>query len=231
MSQKNKTILTIIVVIFDIILLISVLCIRDATMNNNIRKEVRSLVALDFTKDRYNTKLRTSGSYGKVEDTIKDYLDEYAVLLQTVLKDMHDEKLTKVLSFENYQKDGPEFKESLEYLGSAKETFNTNVDKLIADSSEKNIINYGEKRLNNKQLKLYKELMLDKSMLEEFSSTQKTLQETKVRVNNIYDTSTSVLNFLIKNKDNWKLEKGEIKFKTQALYNEYNNMIKKLDTK
>jgi len=76
MSQKNKTILTIIVVIFDIILLISVLCIRDATMNNNIRKEVRSLVALDFTKDRYNTKLRTSGSYGKVEDTIKDSLKD-----------------------------------------------------------------------------------------------------------------------------------------------------------
>ena len=76
MSQKNKTILTIIVVIFDIILLISVLCIRDATMNNNIRKEVRSLVALDFTKDRYNTKLRTSGSYGKVEDIHRQAIDK-----------------------------------------------------------------------------------------------------------------------------------------------------------
>ena len=231
MSQKSKTILTIIVIVFDIVLLISILCIRNATMNNNLKKETRNLIALDFTKDRYNTKLKTSGSYGKVEDAMKDYLDEYAVLLQTVLKDIHDERLTKVLSFDNYQKDGPEFKESLEYLTSAKETFNTNVDKLIADSSEANIIKYGENRLNNKQLKLYKELMLSNGMMKDFSDTQKTLQETKLRVNNLYDTSTSVINFLIKNKDLWKLENGEIKFKNQSLYNEYTAMIKKLDTK
>ncbi len=50
-------------------------------------------------------------------------------------------------------------------------------------------------------------------------------------MNNIYDTSSSILEFLAKNKDNWKLENGEIKFKTQALYDEYNNMINKLNNK
>ena len=73
--------------------------------------------------------------------------------------------------------------------------------------------------------------MLSNGMMKDFSDTQKTLQETKLRVNNLYDTSTSVINFLIKNKDLWKLENGEIKFKNQALYNEYTAMIKKLDTK
>lgn len=228
MSNKKKIILTIIVVIFDIALLISILVIRNATMNNYLDREVNDLVALDFTKDRYNTELKTSGGYGKIENTIKEYLDNYAVLLQSVLKDIHDERLTKVLSFDNYKADGPEFKDSLSYISKAKESFNTNVDKLIADSNDKNIISYGEKNLNSKQLKKYKELMLSDKMLNDFKDTQKELMNTKVRVNNIYDTSEAVLNFLVKNKDNWKLENGEIKFKSQTLYNEYNNMIKKI---
>lgn len=228
MSNKKKIILTIIVVIFDIALLISILVIRNATMNNYLDREVNDLVALDFTKDRYNTELKTSGGYGKIENTIKEYLDNYAVLLQSVLKDIHDERLTKVLSFDNYKADGPEFKDSLSYISQAKESFNTNVDKLIADSNDKNIISYGEKNLNSKQLKKYKELMLSDKMLNDFKDTQKELMSTKVRVNNIYDTSEAVLNFLVKNKDNWKLENGEIKFKSQTLYNEYNNMIKKI---
>ena len=229
MSQKSKTILTIIVIVFDIVLLISILCIRNATMNNNLKKETRNLIALDFTKDRYNTPVKNSGRYGKVEKSIKTYLDDYAVLLQDVINDVNDEKLTKVLSYENYQKDGPEFKESLAYISKAKEEFNKNIDKLIASSEKKSIIDYGNEQLSSsRSLELYKELMLSDSMLNDFKETQTNLTEAKTRYNNIYNTSNSVLNFLVKNKSNWKLEKGEIKFKTTALYNEYNKMIKKI---
>ena len=219
------------IIIFDFILLISIIFVRNATMKNNLVKEVNNLVVLDFTKDRYNTKIKTSGSYGKVEVAIKNYLDDYAVLLQEVLKDMHDEKLTKVLSYDNYSDDGPEFKKSLTYISDSKKQFNT-IDKLISDSEKQSIISYGEKELSNsRQLTIYKELMLNNNMINDFKNTQKTLLDTKVRVNNIYDVSNDVLNFLVKNKSNWKLEKGEIKFKTESLYKQYTNMIKKLNNK
>ena len=228
MSQKKKVILTSLIIFFDAILLVSIVTIRNATMKNNLKKEVKDLVVLDFSKDRYNTKMKTSGKYGKIEKTIKNYLDDYAVLLQDVLEDIHDEKLTKVLSYDNYKADGPEFKKSLEYITNAKKEFNTNVDKLIADAEEKNIVSYGQEHLNDNSIGMYKELMLNYGLLNNFKETQTTLYDTKIRVNNIYDTSTEVLNFLVKNKDNWTLENGEIKFKTQALYNDYNNMIKKV---
>lgn len=227
MSYKTKAILASLIVAFDVVLLCSIVVMRNATLENKLKKEVNELVALDFTKDRYNTKIKSSGRYAKVEKAIKNYLDGYAVLLQSVVTDIHDEKLTKVLSYDNYQKDGPEFKESLNYIESAKKEFNENVDKLISESEERSIIEYGQKELtSNKSLTIYKELMLSKKMLKDFNETKETLTETKTRVNNIYDTSSSVLNFLVKNKDNWKLENGEIKFKNQNLYNEYNNMIK-----
>ena len=50
-------------------------------------------------------------------------------------------------------------------------------------------------------------------------------------MNNVYDTSIEVLNFLVLYKDDWVVEDGEIKFKTQDLYNYYNELISKVRTK
>lgn len=231
MSQKKKVILTCLIIVVDCILLVSIFSIRSATMRNNLKKEIKDIVLLDVTKDRYNTKLKTSGKYGRIEKTIKTYMDDYAVLLQDVLGDIHDEKLTKILSFDNYNSDGPEFKKSLQYLRESKTEFNNNIEKLIKKSDEKSIIAYGEANLKNSSLTSYKELVFNYGLVNNLKATQTTLYDTKVRVNNIYDTSTEVLNFLVKNKDNWKLENKEIKFKNESLYKEYTNMIKKIDTK
>lgn len=232
MKHKTKVILTTIFVIFDIVLLGSIIIIRDATMRNNLYKEANLLAKQDFTQDRYNTKLKTSGRYGKIENTMKSYLDDYAVTLQGIAKDIHNDSLTQVLSYKNYETDGPEFKKSITYLSNSKKEFNKKVDKLISNSKENSIINYGKSKLSStRNLDIYKDLMLDDKMMANFEDTQTTLNETKVRMNNIYDTSSSILEFLAKNKDNWKLENGEIKFKTQALYDEYNNMINKLNNK
>ena len=231
MSQKKKVILTCLIIVVDCILLVSILSVRSATMRNNLKKEIKDIVLLDVTKDRYNTKLKTSGKYGRIEKTIKTYMDDYAVLLQDVLGDIHDEKLTKILSFDNYNSDGPEFKNSLQYLKDSKTEFNNNIEKLIKNSDEKSIIAYGEANLKNSSLTSYKELVFNYGLVNNLKATQTTLYDTKVRVNNIYDTSTEVLNFLVKNKDNWKLENKEIKFKNESLYKEYTNMIKKIDTK
>ena len=232
MKHKTKVILTTIFVIFDIVLLGSIIIIRDATMRNNLYKEANLLAKQDFTQDRYNTKLKTSGRYGKIENTMKSYLDDYAVTIQGIAKDIHNDSLTQVLSYKNYETDGPEFKKSITYLSNSKKEFNKKVDKLISNSKENSIINYGKSKLSStRNLDIYKDLMLDDKMMANFEDTQTTLNETKVRMNNIYDTSSSILEFLAKNKDNWKLENGEIKFKTQALYDEYNNMINKLNNK
>ena len=231
MSQKKKVILTCLIIVVDCILLVSIFSIRSATMRNNLKKEIKDIVLLDVTKDRYNTKLKTSGKYGRIEKTIKTYMDDYAVLLQDVLGDIHDEKLTKILSFDNYNSDGPEFKNSLQYLKDSKTEFNNKIEKLIKNSDEKSIIAYGEANLKNSSLTSYKELVFNYGLVNNLKATQTTLYDTKVRVNNIYDTSTEVLNFLVKNKDNWKLENKEIKFKNESLYKEYTNMIKKIDTK
>ena len=136
MNSKKKFFLVFLFILLDMFLLIGFLVIRDATMLNDLKKEINTLSKLEITKDRYNTKIKTRGNYGVVEKSIKKYLDDYAVSLQEVLNVLDDKELTKVLSYDNYKNDGPEFAKSLEYLNKKKDTFNKKVDTLLNKSDD-----------------------------------------------------------------------------------------------
>lgn len=216
-------------IIIDVILLLGFLYLRDATLENKLRKEIETLSKLDITKDRYNTEIKSSGKYKIVEEAIKTYLDDYAVGLQEVSSVLSDSTLTKVLSYNNYQEDGPEFSKSRKYLNETKDKFDKTIDELISKSDKDTISNYiYDKTDDHELIKLYQELMLDDSILEELNSNKELLVNTKVKIDNILDTSLEVLNFLNTYNDSWIIENGEIKFKNQELYNYYNELINKV---
>ncbi len=229
MSSRRKFFLVFIFILLDMFLLIGYLTIRDATMLNDLRKETYKLSKLDITKDRYNTKIKTSGRYGTVEKAIKSYLDDYAVLLQDVLNSKNDPKLIKVLSYENYQKDGPEFTESLDYLSSFQKNFNKKMDKLFLDLDESNIRSYIYTKIEDPYYcDLYHKLMLSNSMKGEFQETLTLLEDNRDKMNNLIDVSSEVLRFLKIHKEEWVLEDGEIKFQTDELYRIYIEAIEKI---
>ncbi len=230
MSSRRKFLLIFCFILLDMFLLIGFLVIRDATLLNNLKKEVSTLSELDITKDRYNSKIKSRGNYAIVEKAIKEYLDNYAVSLHDVSDIMNDEQLKTILSYDNYLKDGPEFIESLAYLSKTKEKFNKKIDKLINDLDEEIMKNYINKKISDPYyINLYKELMLGDSMVQNFNETRDVLNKLKISVNNVFDVSLEVLNFLIVNKESWKVEDGEIKFLTNDLYNYYNILINKLN--
>lgn len=231
MTTKKKVFLAIGLIFLDIILVVAFFTIRDAVMFNNLQKEVSALNKLDVTKDRYNRKLVTKGNYAIVESAIKEYLDNYAKLLQDTLSVVNDKKLVSILSYENYEKDGPDFVKSFEYLKQSKESFNSNIDILLSDLEEDNIKNYINDKTDDEYfINLYRDLMFNDDMIDSFSETKNLLTHSKAQMNNIYDTSIEVLNLLVNNKENWKLEDGEIKFLEEDIYNQYITLISKLKT-
>ena len=232
MSNKKKFFLIFLFILLDMFLLIGFLVIRDATSLNDLKKEVKSLDKLDMSKDRYNKSIKSSGEYKIVEKAIKTYLDDNAVLMQSVLSIMSDSKLTKILSFDNYKKDGPEFEKSLSYLDTTKKDFNKNVDKLIKNLNEDSARKYIDGKINDKYYRdLYFDLMITDKRMKDFENNKELLNTTKDKVNNILDTSTELLNFLKNNKDNYILEDNEIKFKNRDLYNRYNEYIYRIQKK
>ena len=232
MSKGKKILFILGIVILNIFMIVSIYCINRATMENKLRREVNSLAKLDITKDRYNTKIKTRGGYAVVEKAIKEYLDNDAVSLQKVLVIMNDEKISRLLSYDNYKNDGPEFKNSLNYITTNKEVFNKEIDSLINNLDEKNIKKYIRTKTKDKYyINLYDELMLSSKFTKEFNNTKSMLENTKTHVNNIFDTSSEVLNFLVLYKDDWVLEDNQIKFRKQEQYNYYTELISKVNNK
>lgn len=232
MNSKRKFFAIFCFIILDAFLVVGFLVIRDATSINKLKKEINELTKLDITKDRYNRKIVTKGKYALVETSIKDYLDEYAVGVQEVSGLIHDPKLSKILSYDNYLEDGPDFKNSIAYIEESRYNFNREMDELLEDLEEDKIMENIHKHTDDSYyVALYKELMFNENMKDELYQSKDLFQKTKSRVNSIYDTSLSVLNFLVTYNGSWKLEDGQIKFETQELCDYYNNLINKLNAK
>ena len=219
-------------ILLNTFLLIGFLAIRDATSINQLKKEVNELTKLSIVKDRYNRPIKTKGGYAIVESSIKDYLDDYAVSVQEVSELIHDPKLSRILSYDNYLEDGPDFQNSLAYLSESKETFNQEIDELLSDLDEEQIMENIYQRTDDPYyISLYEELMFDGDMTDELKESKEMFTNMKERVNGIYDSSLNVLNFLITYNDSWKLEDGQIKFETQELCDYYDTLISQVQTK
>ena len=218
MTNRKKFFIVFIFILIDSFLLISFLVIRDATLENTLRKEIASLQTLDITKDCYNTKIKSRGNYALIEKTIKTYLDNYAKNFQEILNILNDDNLKNLLSANNYLQDGPNFS----YINDTKIAFNKKIDNLILDCNEEKIKNYINTVLVDPYyINLYQELMLTENTTQEFIESRKILEETKTKINNILDVSKDLFTFLKATSSNWKIENGEIKFQTQELLNEY----------
>ena len=145
---------------------------------------------------------------------------------------MHDPQLSKILSYDNYLEDGPDFKNSIAYLEESKEKFNDQIDALVYDLEEEQIMNHIYERTKDEYyVDLYHELMFDDDMRDGLNESKELFQQTRSKMNNVYDVSLEVLNFLKTYNDSWELDNGEIKFKTNDLRNYYDTLIAKLDTK
>lgn len=231
--MKNKRFFIIFCfILIDVFLVVGFLVIRDSISFNKLKSEVNELTKLDITKDRYNRKIKSHGDYAIVERSIKDYMDNYAVNIQYLSKMMNDEKLSSILSYGNYEKDGPSFKESLSYLEQSKKEYNEKIDTLITNLDDENIDNYIHTKIDDTYyVSLYHELIFETQMIDNLRDTKSLLEESKDKMNLIYDTCIETLNYLSLYNDKWKLEDGEIKFQTEDMYNYYMVLVSKIQKK
>ncbi len=229
MTKRRKFFFIFCFIIIDAILVVGFLVIRDATSLSKLDNEMSIIYKKDITKDRYNTKLKSNDGYAVVEKTIKEYLDYYAVNIQKLSQMLDDPKLSEMLSYDNYGKDGPNFNESIKYLEENKESFNKIVDELLENMNEDNI----NKRILDKNddsyyISLYKDIMFSDEMSDELDNINDLLNNVKTDANDIYDTCITVLNYLKVYQGEWTLEDGEIKFKTQDMYDYYTGLVNKV---
>ena len=232
LDGKKRFIFILIFIFIDVALILGFLLIRDATNINKLEKEIDVISELSLDSNNFDRKIKTSGGYAIVEKSIKDRLSYFSTGMSEITTLVNDSKLSKVLSYDNYNGDGPEFRKSLTYLEESSSKFNKKVDELLEAMDDDNLRDYIYKKSDNKYyVSLYKKYMFNDDIMVNIKEAKDLLNKTKIRVNNIYDVSIDVLNFLSLYQENWKLEDGEIRFQTEELYNYYIGLISKVQVK
>ena len=230
MTKKNKIVLGIVLALLIIVVAgISIYIYFDYQRYNHeeeLKIEVNSVLAKDYTSDTFLVDTKTKGSYQVVEKTIKEYMQKYANAVQSVLSVAHDEKFVQILSIDNYKKDAKEFKNTKEYIEKTKQTLNDNYNIINTYANKENIL----KEIDNKKLSeyytnLYKEIMSNDQFIKKITQTKDMVDKNYQTMIKLLDSSQKVIDFLVKNNKKWEIKNNLVEFENDSLLKDYNKLI------
>lgn len=208
--------------------------INDRTQKAKIMEEFSQIEELtkseDFDIDALNKKtstIVTNGKYANVEKAAKNYASDLfntAYEIRTVLE---DEKLAQMLTASNYEQDGPEFTATKKYLSETKQKLEDGKTKMLSYLEENKINSYIEAETKDAySSELYKQLLREDIEISDKEKDE--LNKSIEKVQSVLSIEEEIIDFLIQNKDQWKVQGGQILFNSNNLVIKYNGFLTKL---
>ena len=230
----KKILIAVGVVVALIVLLLTIIIIKDLNQEEKLRQELNEIDSLinfdEFDYDKVNERLGktiSSGDYLVVEKAAKKYLKDTIDITLNYVDLVTDEKFSNVLTLENYQEDGPNFINTKLYIKETKEQIEDNKNKILNQFNNETVLSYIEnKNLDSYYIDFYKSLAFSSE-----AEITKNKQEIEQNINVVIDTLNvydEVINFLIYNKNNWTIEGEYIVFSNEEIHEQYNQLLLKL---
>lgn len=231
--MKKKILIVLLIIIVIALVGVGYFVFTDMMQEDKLKTELSELNDLvnaeNINMDAVNEKLDrriTTGDYEKVEDAYKSYLrDNFDNSIQ-IANILNDEKITTLLTVENYESDGKDFTESKEYITNTRETLEECKAKYTEFLTEEKAISYiNDKGLDSYYTDLYKnEFIGDMSSASQDTTVRNSIDE----VIRILNTSEEVLNLLSENQNSWEIDGENISFNNESLSNQYDELVKSL---
>lgn len=227
MSNGRKLLFVVSFLIIDLLLIGSIVVMRDFTGKNILRNEVNSLMQLDFKKDQYDSEVKSSGSYAVAEEALKKYLDDYAEEVQNVLRVRYDERLNNMLTNENYYAEVPLYTDSLNYIDVLRNNFNYNVDLLMERVNREAMYNYiYNYDVDKKDVDVYNDILNEGHIMEKIEENQNDLIRKRIEINSYIDSIYNVLVFL-RDHPSYNIIDDKLTFLDEENQNIYYELINK----
>ena len=231
--MKKKVLIVLLIIIVIALVGVGYFVFTDMEQEEKLKTELSELNDLvnaeNIDMDAINEKLErriTTGDYEKVEDAYKSYLrDNFDNSIQ-IANILNDEKITTLLTVENYESDGKDFTESKEYITNTRTTLEDCKNKYTEFLTEEKAMSYiNDKGLDSYYTDLYKnEFIGDMSTAAQDTTVQTSIDE----VITILNTSEEVLNLLSENQNNWEIDEENISFNNESLSNQYDELVNSL---
>ena len=218
--MKKTWIVAILLVVAVIIAgLIIVLVSKEKGQNDLLTAEINAL-----SESNTNTEVKTTGQYGIVEKLIKEDYKLYIDSINTLRANYEKLASAKVINLDTYQKDGPEFEESLGLLNGIKQENAELISKLEAIVDEAKIEEtIRANGLESRYADMYKDILGQIKLADGIAS----LKETDAKYDAYNDSLIAVLDYMKANKGEWFIENNTLKSKSQTFIDEYNELVKK----
>lgn len=231
--MKKKIILTIFALLILTIAIITYLVLRDISYERKLKNEISQITELtkdwqNFNKEQFEEKINrtiTKKDYALVEKSAKKYLKDSVNNMLEITNILENENITKILTADNYNNDGPDFTNTKNYLLDTKNKLTTGLDNYYKYLTKDVIISYLDPSLD----KYYKNFYLNELIGDyEKEFNDKTIDTSIKNLLTLLDNSEKIIDFLIENKTSWYVKDGNIVFKTNDLLNTYNTLVDNL---
>lgn len=164
----------------------------------------------------------SKGDYLVVEKAVKQYLSDALASMKELQSVVDDDRITTLLTIDNYAEDGPDFVNTKEYIQNTKTALENLKNEFISYTTQEKMDEYiSDKGLDEYYIELYNELMGgDEIMQADIEELESSLDS----IINMLNNTEVVIDFLIENKDSWELQGENIVFFSNDLVNEYNEL-------
>lgn len=190
-------------------------------MSNLISEENIDFDSIDDILDR----TVTTGDLAIFEDAFKSYFRELFETAKKVHEVANDDKMSYLFTPENYNNDGKDFVETQKYLNTTRKTLEECKAKFNELSTQEKLMSYIEnKGLDSVYIDIYRKEFAEVMEQEDFYNTVVIALDGQIL---LLDSSQSIINFLVDNKENWEMQGEYIVFNSEDLTNQYNQLIDK----
>lgn len=231
--MKKKVLITILIIVLIVIGIFAYLFISDMQQEEKLQAEITEIEDLTNAENIDETAIKerlertvTKGDYATVEQSYKSYIKDILENLTQISEILNSEKITNILTIENYQKDGKEFKETKNYINTTRqklEEYKTKHEEFFTDEKAMSYIN--DKGLDSYYVDLYKQDMIG-DLEEQYNEVS--LESSLNELIKILDDSEKVIDLLSQNQNDWKIEGDTIVFYSENVSNEYDKLTNEI---
>lgn len=232
--MKKKIFIGIGIFVGIILVLIGVLVGKDLKQESDLKKELNEISEMVSDPDgdfkeisrRLNTTV-TTGDYQKIEKAAKKYFTDILDNLIDIVTVLNDERITNILTVDNYVNDGKEFLSTRKYIKDTKEKLITGRDSYYELLTEEKVMTYLDGlTIDDYYRDFYRNEIIGDI---ENEKNDKTVEKAINQIIDMLDDSEKIINFLVENKNAWEVEGDTIVFDTNELVDQYNNLLLEAD--
>lgn len=227
--MKKKIIIAVVVIVALIVGVLGYMVISDMGQEDKLKTELSEINDLanaeNIDMDEINKRLDrtvTTGDYAKVEDAFKSYLKDSFDNSIEIANLINDEKITTLLTADNYKTDGKDFTESKNYISTTRQKLEECKEKYSEYMTKEKAMSY----IEDKGLDSYYVDLYEQEYVGDMDSAKDTTVEDSIdEIISLLDTSEKVLNLLSNNQDTWNVEGDNIVFSNDSIRNQYDELI------